>query len=199
MTGNDTGTSSNMNVLLIDNEDSFTYNIVDILRKIETVEITIIPSDNLSLDDANKFDKIIISPGPGLPDDFPVLKELFSKYKASKPILGICLGLQAICSYFGAGLINLPAVHHGQSRRILVTKRIKLFRGIPDEFLAGLYHSWIVNEKQFPGDLDITAVSENGYIMAVSHKKHDIHGLQFHPESFLCEYGSQIIKNFISE
>lgn len=186
-----------MNILVIDNEDSFTYNIVDILRKIETVKATIIQSTNLEIDFADKFEKLIISPGPGLPADFPALTGIIDKYKYSKSILGICLGHQAICSYFGGKLLNLPSVRHGQSVQISVKKQVKLFADIPAEFTAGLYHSWIVDKDQFPEELNITAVSEEKLIMAVSHKKFDIHGVQFHPESFMCDYGKQIISNFI--
>ena len=187
-----------MSILVIDNEDSFTYNIVDILRKFKTVKHVVVQSKMIEIDFADNFEKIIISPGPGLPNDFPALTEILKRYKARKPILGICLGHQAICSFFGAKLLNLQSVYHGQSRLISVKKRVGLFSDVPDKFNGGLYHSWIVDRNQFPGDLDITAVSEDDFIMAVSHKQYDIHGVQFHPESFVCEYGFEMIRNFIS-
>ena len=187
-----------MNILVIDNEDSFTFNIVDILRKFKTVEHVVIQSKIIEIDFADNFEKIIISPGPGLPHDFPALTKILKRYKARKPILGICLGHQAICSFFGAKLLNLQSVYHGQSRLISVKKRVRLFNDVPDKFNGGLYHSWIVDKNQFPGELDITAVSEDDFIMAVSHKQYDIHGVQFHPESFVCEYGIEMIRNFIS-
>ena len=186
-----------MSILVIDNEDSFTYNIVDILRKFENVEHVVVQSKAIEMDFADNFEKIIISPGPGLPNNFPELAEMLNRYKASKSILGICLGHQAICSFFGAKLINLPSVSHGQSKSIYVKKSGKLFANIPGKFNAGLYHSWIVDKDQFPDELDITAVSEDDFIMAVSHKQYDIHGVQFHPESFVCEYGFEMIRNFI--
>ncbi len=188
-----------MNVLIIDNEDSFTYNIVDILRKFETVEYTVIQSTNVDIAVAQDFEKIIISPGPGLPGDFPVLSALLNEYKNRKSILGICLGHQAIGTFFGAGLINLPLVQHGQIKSISVKKRVNLFKGLPDRFNVGLYHSWVVDAIQFPDELSITAVSEENLIMAISHKIHDIHGVQFHPESHICEHGRKIISNFIYE
>ena len=186
-----------MHIALIDNEDSFTFNILNILRRFPDLTTTIIPTANLQVGNLKNFDKIIISPGPGLPADFPILEQILIEYHSEKPILGICLGHQAICTYFGAHLFNLPRVQHGQSQSISVVNNSRLFKGISNNFNVGLYHSWVADRKDFPQELVITAVSDQELIMAVSHIKYDIHGVQFHPESHLCDIGLKIIRNFI--
>ena len=187
-----------MRIALIDNEDSFTYNILNILRQMDGTTTTVFLSSQLNIFALQGFDKIIISPGPGLPQDFPVLSDIIGAYQKKKSILGICLGHQAICSFYGAKLQNLPAVQHGQSQKISVINKSNIFTDVPNKFNVGLYHSWIVDRNIFPDELEISSVSEKKFIMSVSHKKYDVHGVQFHPESYLCENGRQIIRNFIN-
>ena len=187
-----------MRIALIDNEDSFTYNILNILRQMDGITTTVFLSSQLNIFALQAFDKIIISPGPGLPQDFSVLSDIIGAYQKNKSILGICLGHQAICSFYGAQLINLPAVQHGQSQEISIINKSKIFTDIPNKFNVGLYHSWIVDKSNFPDELEITSLSPKKLIMSVSHKKYDAHGVQFHPESYLCEYGREIIQNFIN-
>jgi anthranilate synthase/aminodeoxychorismate synthase-like glutamine amidotransferase len=186
-----------MHIALIDNEDSFTYNILNILRQLPDLNATILPAINLQVRNLRNFDKIIISPGPGLPEDFPVLEQILTEYHTEKPILGICLGHQAICTFYGANLFNLPQVQHGQSQNVSILNNSRLFKDIPEQINVGLYHSWIADRNKFPQNLVISAVSDQDYIMSVSHIKYDVHGVQFHPESHLCEYGENIIRNFI--
>ena len=186
-----------MRIALIDNEDSFTYNILNILRQMDGITTTILLSSQLNISDLQIFDNIIISPGPGLPGEFPVLSEILTAYQKKKSILGICLGHQAICSFYGAQLLNLPAVQHGQSQEISIINKCKIFTDVPNKFNVGLYHSWIADRNNFPDELEISSVSGQKYIMSVSHRKYDVHGVQFHPESYLCEHGQQIIRNFI--
>ncbi|MDH5475894.1 MAG: aminodeoxychorismate/anthranilate synthase component II [Cyclobacteriaceae bacterium] len=187
-----------MQVLLIDNNDSFTYNIVGILQKNNEVKFKVIPSDIVELEDIDKFDKIIISPGPGKPSDFPILKRLFDKYKKTKPILGICLGHQAVCEYFGGKLMRLNTVVHGQKHSINIeNKNTYLYANLPDAINVGLYHSWVIDIGSKPDCLKTTGVERGDVLMSVSHKEYDIHGVQFHPESFMTEHGNEIINNFL--
>lgn len=187
-----------MKLALIDNKDSFTFNIVELLRKIGGCEITVFPADDTETEKIKCFDKIIISPGPGLPSEFPNLKKILTTYYKEKPFLGICLGHEAICCFFGAEIINLPAVVHGQSRQINVLSNSPLFKNIPSKFNAGLYHSWMVSKENFPDELEIDGLSGEGGIMAVHHKEYKLFGVQFHPESVITEYGKQIIENFVN-
>jgi len=187
-----------MRILLIDNNDSFTYNILELLRTNGFSKTDVLNSNSLHLEEISEYDKIILSPGPGLPSDFPILYEIINEFKENKSILGICLGHQAICSYFKAGLVKIPVVCHGQAHKMDVLKNTKLYLGLPDTFYVGLYHSWSVNDSYFPSDLEITGISETQTIMSVVHNKYDVHGIQFHPESFISEYGSEILKNFLA-
>jgi anthranilate synthase/aminodeoxychorismate synthase-like glutamine amidotransferase len=187
----------NMTTLLIDNNDSFTYNVLELLRQSNTDKVNIVRSGKLSDHDIKAADNIIISPGPSLPKDFPAIGYLLENFATSKPILGICLGHQAICEFFGASLYNLPTVCHGQAHIINVDKSAKLYANMPESFKVGLYHSWAVSKKNLPENIMITAESENGIIMSMQHKTLDIHGIQYHPESFLSENGLQIINNFL--
>ena len=185
-----------MKILVFDNYDSFTYNIVHALRELG-VEPDVIRNDKINLDEVEKYDKIIISPGPGIPEEAGLLMDLLKRYASKKPILGICLGHQAIGQNFGASLTNLPEVYHGVATPITVTKEDYLFEGIPEEFEVGRYHSWVVDNKDFPSELEITAIDKNGMIMALRHKEYDIRGMQFHPESVLTPLGSKIIENWL--
>ena len=186
-----------INVLLIDNTDSFTYNIFDYLRKMDNLKTKIIQSNKISPAEVSDFDKIIISPGPGLPKDFPIIYEIIKEYHTSKHILGICLGYLAIGSFFGANLVNIFPVVHGQAHKIKVVKQSPIFKNIPKTLTVGLYHSGAIYHKNFPKELEITAVSKNGVIMSISSKKFNIFGVQFHPESYITQYGFNILKNFI--
>ncbi len=186
-----------MKILLLDSNDSFTYNIVDYLRRIETIDFKVLKTDETQISELNHFDKIILSPGPGLPKDFPSIFDLLDKYHSSKSILGICLGCQAIGQYFAAKLMNISPVVHGQTNQIKIIKQSPLFQNLPISFQVGLYHSWAIDREDFPGELDITAISENNVIMAIASKEYPVFGIQFHPESYITEYGFEILKNFV--
>lgn len=184
-------------VLVIDNYDSFTYNLVHYLEELNST-VTVYRNDEFELEELEKFDKILLSPGPGVPNDAGLLKQVIQKYASSKSILGVCLGQQAIAEVFGGNLINLNKVFHGVATELFQTVSDEtLFNNIPNEFEVGRYHSWVVNRDDFPEDLEITSVDKNGQIMSLRHKKFDVKGIQFHPESILTPYGKQIIENWI--
>lgn len=186
-----------MNILVFDNYDSFTYNIVHAIRELgENPDV--VRNDKISLENIEKYDKIIISPGPGIPKEAGKLMNLLYKFADKKSILGICLGHQAIGEHFGAKLHNLPEVFHGVSTPIKIIKEDYLFNGLPNDFSVGRYHSWVVDTKGFPyQQLEVLATDEDGMIMALKHKKYDIRGVQFHPESILTPNGLQIIENWL--
>lgn len=182
---------------MFDNYDSFTYNIVHALRELGE-EPDVIRNDQIDLDEVEKYDKIVISPGPGIPEESGLLMALLKRYAEKKPILGVCLGHQAIGENFGAKLQNLPEVYHGVATPISIIKEDYLFEGLPKEIGVGRYHSWVVDKEGYPEDeLEITAVDGNGMIMAQRHKKYDIRGVQFHPESVLTPEGIKIIGNWV--
>ncbi|AEV34062.1 glutamine amidotransferase of anthranilate synthase or aminodeoxychorismate synthase [Owenweeksia hongkongensis DSM 17368] len=185
-----------MKLLVLDNYDSFTYNLAHILRKLD-VDFEVRRNDKISLDEAKNYDQFLFSPGPGTPKDAGILKDLISTYKNTKPMLGICLGHQAIAESFGGKLINLSKVYHGVSSTMRVTIADQLFEGIPTEFEAGRYHSWAVEKHSLPPELEIITTDDEGEIMAIRHKILNIRGVQFHPESIMSEFGEHIIKNFI--
>lgn len=188
-----------MNVLLFDNYDSFTYNLRHILRALG-VQVEVRRNDRISLDEVERFDKILLSPGPGIPQEAGLLLPLIRRYAPTKSILGICLGEQAIAEAFGATLVNLPQVYHGVASTICQVVPDPLFKGIPPEFKAGRYHSWEVSHEGLPHCLQVTAVdSEKGGIMALRHRTYDVQGLQFHPESVLTPGGEKIIANWIEQ
>lgn len=188
----------NMKLLVFDNYDSFTYNIVHALRELG-VEPDVVRNDQIDLDEIEKYDKIVISPGPGIPDESGVLMPMLERYADKKPILGVCLGHQAIGQHFGAKLFNLPEVYHGISTPVKIEKKDYLFEGLPDEINVGRYHSWVVDRDGFPDDnLEITATDNNGMIMGLRHKKYDVRGVQFHPESVLTPSGMKIIQNWLN-
>lgn len=186
-----------MKILIIDNNDSFTYNIIGLLKTINKGTIEVRNAHALSLETVRDFDKIIFSPGPGLPSDFPIMHQILETYKSQKSILGICLGHQAIGEYFGAELIHLPIVYHGQKHTIKVDTSNQLYENLANPLQVGLYHSWALQKENFPSDLQITGVSSKGVVMSISHQMYDIHGVQYHPESFISTYGQQIISNFL--
>lgn len=189
-----------ISVLLLDNHDSFTYNLAELLRKNRKVTFNIFTAETLDFEMITVYDKVLLSPGPGIPKEHPVLFEILAKFGRKKSILGICLGLQAIAVHFGAGLMNLENVVHGQVKTISVTDPShKLFAGIPGRFETGLYHSWAVSKNDLPDELMITALSDDGIIMGLAHRSMDICGVQFHPESIMTPYGQKMIDNWIGK
>ena len=185
-------------ILLIDNYDSFTYNLVHLIRSLG-YEVEVHRNDEISIEAVDAFDKILLSPGPGIPSEAGLLPEIVKQYAPSKSILGVCLGHQAIGEVFGASLINLSEVHHGVASRIEVVADDLLFKGMGSSFEAGRYHSWAVNPEGFPYDMEITAIDSSGEIMALRHKSYDVRGVQFHPESVLTPLGSRIMQNWLEQ
>lgn len=185
-----------MRLLLIDNYDSFTYNIVNILRRFEGCDFEVVNYGSLKISELNQFSHIVISPGPMKPADFPLLNEVIEhSVKNRKPLLGICLGHQTICIYFDAELFRLENVSHGRKTTIETTVDCPVFESIPKKMEVGLYHSWAISDHDFPDELEIVAQS-NEIVMAVQHKELPIYGVQFHPESFMTTFGQEIISNF---
>jgi anthranilate synthase/aminodeoxychorismate synthase-like glutamine amidotransferase len=187
----------NTKLLILDNRDSFTYNIVDSVRRIENVDLDVISTNEVNINEIEHFDKIIISPGPGRPNEYPVIYDILEKFYRSKNILGICLGHQAIGNFFSAKLTNILPVVHGQADKIKIIKQSPIYKNLPKSFRIGLYHSWAIDFDDFPEELEITAVSENNRIMSIASKKYPVFGIQFHPESYLTDYGFTVLKNFI--
>jgi len=187
-----------MKLLVLDNYDSFTYNLVHILKELTGGPVDVFRNDEISLEKVGEYDKIVISPGPGVPDSAGISKDLIRNYAPTKSILGVCLGCQAIAEVYGGSLTNLDHVYHGVSTYMKVTDRDeKLFKDIPSEFTAGRYHSWVVNEFDLPAELKITSVDEKNRIMSLSHVKYKLKGVQFHPESVLTRYGKQMLLNWL--
>ncbi len=187
-----------MKILVFDNYDSFTYNLVHLVEKITDEKPDVFRNDKITLDDAGKYDKIILSPGPGIPEEAGLLLPLIKMYASVKPILGVCLGHQAIGQAFGASLINLDTVYHGVATKMIQTKsKSLLFNGLNDEFEAGRYHSWIIDEATLSKDFEVTAYDENNYIMAMQHKQYDLQSVQFHPESVLTPDGERMMRNWL--
>ena len=185
-----------MKILVIDNYDSFTYNLVHSVKKFAN-DITVVRNDGISLEEVDQYDKILLSPGPGVPDEANLLKPIIQKYAATKSIFGVCLGQQAIGEVFGGTLLNTQEVFHGVKSDITVIKDDILFNNLPKELEVGRYHSWVVSTENFPEDLEITAVGPKGEIMALRHKIYDVRGVQFHPESILTPLGDEMIKNWL--
>ena len=191
-----------MKILVFDNYDSFTYNLVHLVEKITHTKVDVFRNDELPMEKAKEYDKIILSPGPGIPSEAGMLLPLIKEYASTKSILGVCLGHQAIGEAFGGTLTNLSTVYHGIATPIQIKSeksKVKsmLFEGLPDTIEVGRYHSWVVDEKNFPEELEITARSENGFIMGLQHLKYDIQGVQFHPESVLTPSGEKILSNWL--
>ncbi len=185
-----------MKTVIIDNYDSFTYNLRHIIKELGH-DVSVYRNDRFQLSDLECFDKIVLSPGPGIPSEAGLLLDVISHYSSKKPILGVCLGHQAIGEHFEGRLVNLQDVYHGVATPCNVVVKDYIFDGLPLKFDVGRYHSWIVSKSDFPECLEITAMSESGEIMALRHRSLDIHGVQFHPESVLTPEGKAIIKNFI--
>ena len=191
-----------MKILVFDNYDSFTYNLVHLVEKITHTKVDVFRNDELPMEKAKEYDKIILSPGPGIPSEAGMLLPLIKEYASTKSILGVCLGHQAIGEAFGGTLTNLSTVYHGIATPIQIKSeksKVKsmLFEGLPDTIEVGRYHSWVVDENNFPEELEITARSENGFIMGLQHLKYDIQGVQFHPESVLTPSGEKILSNWL--
>lgn len=188
-----------MKILLIDNYDSFTYNLLHLIRKsCLNSEVDVVYNDMLDLESIDKYDKIVISPGPELPENSGCVLEVIRKYSTTKSILGICLGHQAIGEVFGAKLVKMDKVYHGVSSNVQKVGNHSLLDGIPTAFKVGRYHSWAIDKESLPKELEITSLSEDDTIMSIKHKIYDVHGLQFHPESILTECGGKIMARFFS-
>lgn len=186
------------NVLVIDNYDSFTYNLVHYLEDLDC-QVTVKRNDQLHIDDVEAFDKIVLSPGPGIPDEAGLLKPIIARYAPTKSILGVCLGQQAIGEVFGGTLINLENVFHGVATKVTSCVNDEmLFNGLDKTFEVGRYHSWVV-DANLPDVLEATSFDENGQVMSLRHKTYDVRGVQYHPESVLTPNGKQILKNWINQ
>lgn len=187
-----------MKILIIDNYDSFTYNLAQLVHKSGLCSFKVIKNDSILIGQVERYDKILLSPGPGLPADNPIMFEIIRRYVESKPILGVCLGHQAIAETFGGKLKNLNSVLHGVTKKVsILDERDYLFYKLEKEIEVGLYHSWVVDKNNFPNCLTITAATDEGLIMAISHKEFDVKGIQFHPESIITPYGAKIIENWL--
>lgn len=186
-----------MKIVIIDNYDSFTYNLSHLVKELGA-EVTVLRNDSFPIEELETYDKILLSPGPGIPKEAGLLLEVIRTYAGKKPILGVCLGEQAIGEVFGGKLTNLSEVYHGIQSPIRITASNYLFEGLPEEILVGRYHSWVIDRENFPDALEITAVSQEGYIMALRHKDFDVQGIQFHPESALTPDGKKIISNWLN-
>lgn len=185
-----------MKIAVIDNYDSFTYNLVHYLEDLNA-NVTVFRNDEFELIELEKFDKILLSPGPGIPDEAGLLKDVIKKYASTKSIFGVCLGLQAIGEVFGGQLTNLEKVYHGVATKVTKTEDDFIFNNLPNEFEVGRYHSWVVSNENLPADLIVTSTDENGQIMSMKHANFDIRGVQYHPESVLTPFGKKILENWL--
>ena len=187
-----------MNIIVIDNYDSFTYNLVHAIKKITKLPVTVARNDEITLSDLEQFEKIMLSPGPGIPEEAGLLLPIIREFAPRKSILGVCLGHQAIGEVFGAKLLNMNRVLHGIATPVKVISRsTPIFENLPDQFDAGRYHSWIVDDTHFPECLEITSVDEENRVMSLRHRQYNVQGVQFHPESVLTPLGEEIIKNWL--
>ena len=184
-------------LLILDNYDSFTYNLVQLIEKVSEIPFEVYRNDEISIQGIERFDKILLSPGPGIPNEAGILKDVIKTFGSKKSILGVCLGLQAIGEVYGGELENLEHPYHGIATPIQIIKPDSIFTNCPSTFLGGRYHSWVVSKKALPETLEIIASESDGHIMAMRHKTYDVRGLQFHPESILSEYGETIIRNWL--
>ena len=185
-----------MKIVIIDNYDSFTYNLSHLVKELGA-DVTVFRNDKFVLNEIEQYDKIILSPGPGIPSEAGLLLDVIRTYRGRKPMLGVCLGHQAIGEVFGARLTNLSTVYHGVATEGTQYGNDPIFRGMPKRIIMGRYHSWVVDSTSLPECLEVTAMSDDGYIMALRHRHYDIHGIQFHPESVLTPEGRQIVKNWL--
>jgi hypothetical protein len=187
-----------MKILLLDNYDSFTYNLLHVVKELGIKDVEVFRNDQIALSEIERFDKIILSPGPGIPEEAGLLLPIIKQYAPTKSILGVCLGHQAIGEAFGATLENLTDVYHGVQTPVHIIKDDILFQNLEYEIPVGRYHSWVVSRNAFPECLEVTAESQEGQIMALRHRMYDVHGIQFHPESVLTPQGKVIIQNFLN-
>jgi anthranilate synthase component 2 len=188
-----------MKILILDNYDSFTYNLVHLVEKITGEFPAVFRNDEISIADVGNYDMIMLSPGPGIPDEAGILKEVIKTYAGIKPIFGVCLGLQAITEVFGGKIINLDEVFHGVATDMKVTDtNATIFKDVPENFMAARYHSWAATDEGFPEEIQVTARDEDGLIQAIEHKIFPISAVQFHPESILTDVGEQLVTNFIN-
>ena len=185
-------------ILVFDNYDSFTYNLVHLVEKLLQQKVDVVRNDAIPLEKVKDYDKIILSPGPGIPSEAGLLLPLIREYANSKSILGVCLGHQAIGEAFGGKLVNLSNVYHGVATPVKVLKRSGVFEGMDTVLEVGRYHSWVVSDEGFPEELEVTARDDNDYIMGLRHKRLDVQGVQFHPESVLTPKGEQLMKNWLA-
>lgn len=185
-----------MKTVIIDNYDSFTYNLAHLVKELGA-EVDVLRNDKFRLEELEPYDKIILSPGPGVPEEAGLLLDVIRTYAGRKPILGVCLGEQAIGQAFGGKLTNLSEVFHGIQTNVKIKNKDYIFSGLPTEIPVGRYHSWVVDTDGFPEELVITAISSEGQIMALKHREYDVHGIQFHPESVLTPDGKQIVGNWL--
>ena len=187
-----------MKIIIIDNYDSFTYNLVHAIRKISGEDVKVVRNDEVTLEELEDFDKIVLSPGPGLPSESGLLIPVIREFASRKSILGVCLGHQAIGEVFGGKLLNMNKVLHGIATPVnVISRSTNLFDGMPDQFEAGRYHSWIVDNDGFPECLEITSVDNENRIMSLRHKEFQVEGVQFHPESVLTPLGEKLIENWL--
>ena len=187
-----------MKILVLDNYDSFTYNLVQMIEQIVGEKVDVFRNDQIALDDINKYDKLILSPGPGIPEEAGILLALIKKYAPTKSIFGVCLGQQAVAEAFGGSLINLEEIYHGVATEANKICDHKILNNLPETLEVGRYHSWAVNPEDFPEELEVTSIDKNGMIMSLKHKTYDVHAVQYHPESILTPNGKQILENFIN-
>lgn len=186
-------------ILVFDNYDSFTYNLVQMIEQITGRTVAVRRNDEITLEEIDAYEKIILSPGPGVPAEAGILLDVIRRYAPTKSIFGVCLGQQAIVEAFGGSLMNLKEIYHGVATKAKQVKEHKIFSGLPEVLEVGRYHSWAVNPEGFPEELEVTSVDENGIIMSLKHKFYDIHAVQYHPESILTAHGRQILQNFINQ
>ncbi len=184
-------------ILVFDNYDSFTYNLVHLVEKLLGERVDVVRNDAIPLGKVAEYDKIILSPGPGIPSEAGLLLPLIKEYAPTKRILGVCLGHQAIGEVFGGKLVNLSTVYHGVATPVKVLRRDGVFEGMDEVLEVGRYHSWVLSDEGFPAELEVTARDDNGYIMGLRHRKFDVQGVQFHPESVLTPAGEQLMKNWL--
>ncbi|HOK39400.1 MAG: aminodeoxychorismate/anthranilate synthase component II [Bacteroidales bacterium] len=186
-------------IFLLDNHDSFTYNLASMFNSYKNIKLEIYNPENTNIAKINNFDKIIFSPGPGLPNEFPIMQEILENYKTKKHFLGVCLGHQSIGEFFGAKLKNYNEVKHGRMQKLKILKSNSLLlKNIPDNSLIGVYHSWYIDEINFPEEFCITGTNEDGIIMSIEHNFYNIQSVQFHPESFITKFGYKIIDNWVN-
>jgi len=187
-----------MKILVLDNYDSFVYNLVYLLRELSN-DVTVCRNDKISLEDVNLYDKILLSPGPGIPSEAGIMLDIIQQYAPVKSILGVCLGHQGIAEVFGGTLENMSNVLHGISDKAFITDTSeRLFKGLPAEFEVGRYHSWTVVPESVPSTMTVTATDNKGRIMGLAHKQYDVRGVQFHPESVLTQHGKEMLQNWLS-